>query len=77
MYRDQMRSTHEQEDRIAYLEMKLREFGQFTPSGRIPFSAPFSQIQFSKPPRRTRFNNVLKSPTVSSALDQVVETKED
>lgn len=53
-YQDQMRTIQEQEDRIDYLERKLREIGQASPSTRQPYSAPSSQIQFAKPPRRSR-----------------------
>ncbi|KAH7361310.1 hypothetical protein BKA66DRAFT_444696 [Pyrenochaeta sp. MPI-SDFR-AT-0127] len=76
MYRDQMRSAQEQEDRIAYLEMKIQESGQLTPNARAPFSAPPSRVQFSNPPRRDRFNPAMKSPALLSPLKQVVEAEE-
>ncbi|UPX20687.1 Aminopeptidase Y [Ascochyta rabiei] len=54
MYQDQMRTNQEQEDRIAFLEVKLKEFGQLKSSASsAPFSAPASQINFANPPRRT------------------------
>ncbi|CAO2652722.1 Nn.00g021330.m01.CDS01 [Neocucurbitaria sp. VM-36] len=77
MYQDQMRSTQEQEDRITYLEVKLREFGQLTPGARLPYSAPPGQINFSNPPRRDRTDSAMKSPAASSPLKQVVEAEED
>jgi hypothetical protein len=52
-YQDQMRSLQEQQDRLDYLELKLGEFGQTTPTARQPFSAPPSRIQFANPPRRS------------------------
>jgi hypothetical protein len=51
-YQDQIRSLQEQEDRINYLEVKLHELGQTSPTIRQPFSAPPSQIRFANPPRR-------------------------
>jgi hypothetical protein len=73
MYQDQMRTAQEQEDRVTYLEGKLQESGQLTPTTRQPFSAPPFQIQFANPPRRSRFGFAVKSPTVgtSSPLPQV------
>jgi hypothetical protein len=62
-YQEQTRMIHEQEDRIAYLEGKLHEFGQTTPTMRQPFSAPPSQIKFNKPPRRARQNSTSGAPS--------------
>ncbi|KAF1843259.1 uncharacterized protein K460DRAFT_341182 [Cucurbitaria berberidis CBS 394.84] len=75
MYQDQMRSIQEQEHRIAYLEVKLQEFGQRTPGAHMPFSAPSSQISFSNPPRRNR--STMRSPVGPSPLAQVVEVDEE
>jgi hypothetical protein len=62
-YQEQTRMIHEQEDRIAYLEGKLHEFGQTTPTTRQPFSAPPSQIKFNKPPRRLRHDSTAGAPS--------------
>jgi hypothetical protein len=62
-YQEQIRMIHEQEDRIAYLEGKLHEFGQTTPTTRQPFSAPPSQIKFNKPPRRSRHDSTTGAPS--------------
>lgn len=78
MYQDCMRTAQEQEDRIAYLEVKLLEFGQLTPAVRAPFSAPPGQVRFSNPPRRARFDSAVKSASpVASPLAQVMETGEE
>jgi hypothetical protein len=77
MYREQMRHTQEQEDRIEYLEKKLREFGQSTPISHAPFSAPPSQITFSNPLRRERPNKVFFSIPVASPLTQVAEDEDE
>lgn len=53
-YQEQMRACQEQEDRIDYLQRKLTETGLTSPSTRQPYSAPSSQIQFAKPPKRAR-----------------------
>lgn len=76
-YQNQMRNMQELEDRIAYLEVKLKESGQLTPSTRLPFSAPASQISFSHPPRRDRFDSAVKAPAVSSPLKQFEEAVEE
>ncbi|KAH7382435.1 hypothetical protein DE146DRAFT_636610 [Phaeosphaeria sp. MPI-PUGE-AT-0046c] len=67
-YQDQMRTTQEQEDRIDYLQSKLQEIGQASPSTRQPYSAPPSQLQFAKPPRRSRGSIAAGAP---SPLSQV------
>jgi hypothetical protein len=76
MYQDQMCSAQEQEDRIAYLETKLREAGQSTPARLVPFSAPASQINFANPPQRKRSHSFSKPPGSPSPLCQVVEAEE-
>ncbi|KAJ4339723.1 Aminopeptidase Y [Ascochyta clinopodiicola] len=74
MYQDQMRTNEEQEDRIAFLEVKLKEFGQLTPSASsAPFSAPASQINFANPPRRARDVVKASSPLSQTPLVQVQE----
>jgi chromosome segregation ATPase len=77
-YQEQTRLVHEQEDRIAYLEGKLHEFGQTTPNTRQPFSAPPSQIRFNNPPRRTRYDSAAgaSSPlaNVSTLTDSCNDT---
>ncbi|KAJ4362925.1 Aminopeptidase Y [Neocucurbitaria cava] len=77
MYQEQMRNTQEQEDRIAYLETKLQEFGQLTPGARVPFSAPPSRIHFTYPPRRARNDSAMRSAAASSPLNQVVEAEDE
>lgn len=67
-YQDQMRTVQEQEDRITYLERKLQETGQASPLTRQPYSAPSHQIQFAKPPRRSRGSIAAGAP---SPLSQV------
>jgi hypothetical protein len=76
MYQDQMRSAQEQEDRITYLETKLREAGQSTPASFPPFSAPASQLVFANPPPRKRSHSFSKSSGSPSPLSQVVEAEE-
>ncbi|OAL03278.1 hypothetical protein IQ06DRAFT_374456 [Phaeosphaeriaceae sp. SRC1lsM3a] len=72
-YRDQMRTMQEQEDRINYLEHKLREASQASPTIRQPYSAPSSQIQFAKPPRCSRGSVAAGAP---SPLSQVTKANE-
>ena len=76
MYQDQMRSAQEQEDRITYLETKLREASQSTPASFPPFSAPASQLVFTKPPQRKRSHSFSKPPGSPSPLSQVIEAEE-
>ncbi|KAI4697286.1 uncharacterized protein J4E84_000413 [Alternaria hordeiaustralica] len=77
MYQQQMHHTQEQDDRIEYLEKKLQEFGQSTPVTRAPFSAPHSQISFSLPPRRQRFEEAFNYVPLKGSLSQVVESKDE
>lgn len=77
IYQEQMQHSQEQEDRILYLEKKLQESGQSTPSTRAPFSAPPSQISFSDPPRRQRPNDDFRFTTSVIPLAQVVETGDE
>ncbi|XPS77536.1 Aminopeptidase Y [Ascochyta lentis] len=78
VYQDQMRTSQEQEDRITFLEVKLKEFGQLTPSATpAPFSAPASQINFTNPPRRVRGAVRSSSPLSQTPLVQVQETEEE
>ncbi|KAF1913384.1 hypothetical protein BDU57DRAFT_542012 [Ampelomyces quisqualis] len=72
-YQDQMRTIQEQQDRIDYIENKLREFGQTTPTTQQPFSAPATQIAFAAPPRRQFFD--FGTPGLRP-LSQVVEASE-
>jgi hypothetical protein len=76
LYQDQMRSLQEQEDRITYLETKLREAGQSTPARLAPFSAPASQTIFAQPPQRRRSHSFSKPPGSPSPLSQVIEAEE-
>ena len=78
MYQDQMRSNEEQDDRIAYLEKKLKEFGQLNSGGAAPpFSAPASQINFVNPPCRVRTAVEVSSPLSREPMVQVPEAKEE
>ncbi|KAL1800034.1 hypothetical protein ACET3X_000376 [Alternaria dauci] len=77
MYQEQIQHVREQEDRIRYLETKLREFGQSTPDTRVPFSAPSSQISFSFPPRRQQSDEVPHPTTSASLLPQVPEVEDE
>jgi hypothetical protein len=76
MYQDQMRTAQEQEDRITYLETKLREAGQSTPFRVMPFSAPAFQTVFAPPPQRNRSHPFSNQPGSPNALSQVVEAEE-
>lgn len=77
VYQDQMRTNQEQEDRIAFLEARLREFGQLTPSATAaPFSAPASQTNFTRPQRRARGALMTSSPLSQPPLVQAPEGEE-
>lgn len=77
MYQDQMRTIQEQEDRIKFLEVKLKEFGQLSPpAAPAPFSAPASQINFANPPRRVRGALRTSSPLSQTPLVQDQEGEE-
>jgi hypothetical protein len=81
LYQDQGYLVQEYEDRIAYLERKLHESGQNTPTARQPYSAPASQVNFKAPPRRLRaLSNVsiLTPNYCDTAIDfgQVIEASE-
>lgn len=75
MYQDQMHNIQEQDDRVAYLETKLKEFGQHTSTLRAPFSAPAAKTTFSMPPRRGQVGPSNTSPNISCPLSQVMETQ--
>jgi hypothetical protein len=79
MYQEQFRLNQEQEDRITYLEGKLKEFGQLTPDLRTPFSAPATRIHFSVPPRRDHGGSPTSSSAMPNPLSQVeaVEAEEE
>jgi hypothetical protein len=78
MYQDQTRLNSEQEDRIDYLEKKLKEFRQPGSAAPIaPFSAPASQIHFVNPPRRVRAAATASSPLSQEPMVQVPEVEED
>jgi hypothetical protein len=63
LYQDSIRLVQEQEDRIAYLESRLHEFGHTTSTARQPYSAPASQINFNQPPRRSRTGTAVVAPS--------------
>ncbi|KAJ4371076.1 Aminopeptidase Y [Didymella sp. IMI 355093] len=78
MYQDQTRLNSEQEDRIDYLEKKLKEFRQLSLAApTAPFSAPASQIHFANPPRRVRTAVTASSPLSQEPMLQVPELEED
>lgn len=78
MYQDQLRTNQEQEDRIVFLEVKLKELGQLSPSAATaPFSAPASQISFAKPQRRARGVAKMPSPLSQTSLVQGHDAKKE
>lgn len=78
MYQDQMRASQEQDDRISFLETRLREFGQLNSEGSTaPFSAPASQIKFTNPPRRLRAAVGTSSPLAQSPPMQMQENDDE
>lgn len=78
MYQDQIRTNQKQEDRIAILEMKLKEFRQLSPyAAPAPFSAPASQINFPNPPHRARGAVKASSSLLQSPLVQVQKAEEE
>ena len=78
MYKDQTRLNSEQEDRIYYLESKLKEFGNSTfASSGPPFSAPASQVTFADPPRRAGGAVAATSPLSQQPMVQIPEIEEE
>lgn len=73
MYRDQMRCNEEQEERIEYLEKKLKEFGQLSVTAAMPHSAPASQTTFANTPSRVRSTVKPSSPLSQTPMGQVEE----
>jgi hypothetical protein len=79
-YEDQTHLVQELEDRVAYLEGKLHEAGQTTPTTRQPYSAPPTQMEFTNPPHRSRASTIVSpSPLsdVSILPDSYRETSTD
>ncbi|KAF3033760.1 hypothetical protein E8E12_004383 [Didymella heteroderae] len=78
MYQDQTRLNSEQEDRINYLEKKLKEFFNFNCANSVPpFSAPASQVTFANPPCRVHTAVTACSPVSQEPMVQVVEGQEE
>ena len=74
MYQDQMRCNEEQEERIEYLEKKLKEFGRLSVTAATPpYSAPASHTTFADTPRRVRSTVKPSSPLSQTPMVQVEE----
>ncbi|KAF3042539.1 hypothetical protein E8E11_004245 [Didymella keratinophila] len=77
MYQDQTRLNSEQEDRIDYLEKKLKEFGNSNCASSVPpFSAPASQVTFADPPPRAGGAVAATSPLSQQPMVQIPEVAE-
>lgn len=78
MYHDQTRLNSEQEDRIDYLEERLKEFRQLnSASPTAPFSAPASQVTFADSPRRASDAVTAFSPLFKEQMVQVTGSVEE
>jgi hypothetical protein len=78
MYQDQTHLNPEQEDRIDYLQNKLKEFGNFnSASSAPPFSAPASQVTFADPPRCAGGVMAATSPLSQNPMVQAPEAEEE
>jgi hypothetical protein len=77
LYQDSIRLVQEQEDRIAYLESRLHESGQTTPTARQPYSAPASQINFNQPPRRSRIGTAVVASSPLSNVSALTHSYSD
>jgi hypothetical protein len=78
MYQDQTHLNSEQEDRIDYLQNKLKEFGNFnSASSAPPFSAPASQVTFADPPRCAGGVMAATSPLSQNPMVQAPEAEEE
>lgn len=63
MYQDQMRLNSEQENRIDYLEKKLKDYRNSKSASRtLPFTSPASLVTFARTPRRIRTAVATSSP---------------
>lgn len=78
MYQDQTRLNSAQEDRIDYLEKKLKEFGNANSASPVPpFSAPAGWVTFAQPPRRAHAAVTASSPLSQEPMVQTPEVDEE